>query len=506
MNKLSKALQIYLEGLTVTQGRLAGQPFTVLPWQRRFLRGAFADGIQSASLSVARGNGKTSLTAGLAAASLDGPLALERGEPILVASSFQQARIAFAHCLAFLGDKLADKKKFRVWDTSQRAMILNKVNGVQLRCIGSDPRRILGAAPSLILADEPSAWPPGISEKMLSALRTGAGKQERSLFLSLGTRPHDPAHWFQTMLNGGADYSQSHHALDTDRPYHKKVWQKANPSLKYMPDLEEAIRGEIKMAKLDDSALQSFRSLRLNLGVSDSHISVLLEARVWLDIEGNAEPAGDKIFGYDCGSNLAMSACACFWPAPGRLEAIALFPDAPSLEERGRADGVGSLYELMHARGELMQGGVGHADLQYLVRESLERWGRPVAIVADRWRLSDLEQALDLGGMPRAALSLRGFGYKDGSEDVRFFRRAALSGRLVPKKSLLLRAAMSQARTVSDVSGNHKLAKASEGGRKQNNRDDAAAASILAVSAGMRNWKPHTPNPNPILGVIRRRA
>ena len=28
----------YLSGLTVTQGRLAGQAFAVLPWQRRFVR------------------------------------------------------------------------------------------------------------------------------------------------------------------------------------------------------------------------------------------------------------------------------------------------------------------------------------------------------------------------------------------------------------------------------------------------------------------------------------
>lgn len=36
-----KALLTYLVGLTISQGRLAGQPFEVLPWQRRFIRGAF---------------------------------------------------------------------------------------------------------------------------------------------------------------------------------------------------------------------------------------------------------------------------------------------------------------------------------------------------------------------------------------------------------------------------------------------------------------------------------
>ena len=97
----------YLSDLTVSQGRLAGQPFEVLPWQKRFVMGAFRPGVQSAALSVARGNGKTALLSGIAAATLDGPLAISRGETVIVASSFEQARIAFEHVVAFMGDKLA---------------------------------------------------------------------------------------------------------------------------------------------------------------------------------------------------------------------------------------------------------------------------------------------------------------------------------------------------------------------------------------------------------------
>ena len=52
--------------------------------------------------------------------------------------------------------------------------------------------------------------------------------------------------------------------------------------------------------------------------------------------------------------------------------------------------------------------------------------------------------------------------------------------------SLLMRAAMREAVTVSDPAGNAKLAKHTEGGRRSRARDDAAAASILAVSVGIR--------------------
>ena len=133
-------LRAYLSGLTVSQG----QAFTVLPWQARFCRGACAAGIQFAALSIARGNGKTTLLAGIAAAHLDGPLAVPRGETIIVAASFAQARIAFDHVRAFMGDKLADRKRWRVQDTMQTATIEDRETGAKLKVIGSDPRRAHG--------------------------------------------------------------------------------------------------------------------------------------------------------------------------------------------------------------------------------------------------------------------------------------------------------------------------------------------------------------------------
>ena len=130
-----------MSGLTVTQGRLAGQAFAVLPWQRRFVRSAFTAGVQSAALSVARGNGKTALLSGIAAATLDGPLAVPRGETVIAASSFEQARIAFEHVVAFMGGQLDDKRRWKVWDTAQQARIEDRKTGARVRCIGSDPRR-----------------------------------------------------------------------------------------------------------------------------------------------------------------------------------------------------------------------------------------------------------------------------------------------------------------------------------------------------------------------------
>ena len=85
-HKIHKEIVTFLRALTVTEGSRAGTPLTVLLWQNNFVRGAFAPKVQTAALSVARGNGKSTLVAGIACAALIGPLARPRGQIIVCAS------------------------------------------------------------------------------------------------------------------------------------------------------------------------------------------------------------------------------------------------------------------------------------------------------------------------------------------------------------------------------------------------------------------------------------
>ena len=95
---------------------------------------------------------------------------------------------------------------------------------------------------------------------------------------------------------------------------------------------------------------------------------------------------------------------------------------------------------------------------------------------------------------------------KDGGQDVWEFRRACLSGNratVTPEVSLLMRSAMSEARVLGDSSGNFKLAKGTEAGRRMRSKDDAAAASILAVAEGSRRHAASSQNTGPrLLAVV----
>ena len=293
----------YIEGLTIGQGRLAGQPFRVLPWQARFLRGALAPGVAEAALSLARGGGKSTLISAIGCAALDGPLAAPAAEILIVASSHEQGGIIFRHCQRFLAERI-EAGAFRQQDSVNFSRLINRTTGTMLSVKGSDPKRLHGAAPSLILADELAQWPGPRIDEMLAALRTAGGKIPDSRLLMIGTRPADESHPFAVALRD-ADYRQVHAAGPDDRPFQRRTWKKANPGLDAMPDLEKTIRREAKAAKRDPALMAQFDSLRLNTGTAETEVQTLLDAGLWKSIEGEAERAGACAWGVDLGTSAA---------------------------------------------------------------------------------------------------------------------------------------------------------------------------------------------------------
>ena len=483
--------------LTVSQGRRAGEAFEVLPWQAEFLERALLPGQYDAALSMARGNGKSTFLAAVICAALAGPLRQPRGEVLLVASSFAQARIVFEHVIAFMAPFFeARALDWRVEDSTQRAVVTHKPSGARVRCIGSDPKRAHGLAYSIAVLDEPAQWPPNTAERMVAAIETASGKIPGSRRWLIGTRPDSAEHFFEKALRGSADVAMvfagdvpDDEEDDVD-PHDPAQWKLANPSLPFMPDLRMAIENESAKAKQDPARLAAFKALRLNLGTADVLYKQLLEADVWFRIESaDVDRSDEFVLGVDLAGGAAMSAFARYDMRTGRLDTIAAFPSEPGLLARGRADGVDTLYVRMAERGELIQCGTHAVDLAGMLARVREMWGTPACITADRWKERDLREGLHREQFPRCPLIPRGQGFKDGGEDVAAFRKACLEDYVKPVPSLLLRAAMREARTVADPARNEKLAKSTEGGRRQRARDDAAAAAILAVAEGYRERK-----------------
>ena len=487
----------YISGLRLVGGDHDGALFQPLGWETRFIRKVF-NRTGPAFLSVAKGNGKSALVAAIASSVVDpqGPLHGNRNEVICVAQSFEIARVIFEDVLSFLTAKGYDLDDRVVWqkqDSANRAWLQHRPSKARIRCLGSNPANMHGLRIKLAILDEPAMYSPQDRDKVFAAISTGLGKTPQSRLICLGTKSPDPMHWFsQNLESPPADgYSQVHAADPDDNPFSAATWAKANPSLSHLPSLKAKIKAEAVEAKDDPVSFAAFGAYRLNLGVSDVTRSELVDAATWKQCETVNPPmrSGIQILGIDLGSGAAMSAAAAYWPhceGGGKLELLAAFPRRPDLAERGRKDHIGNLYQIMAQRSELVLCGDLVVSVEELLGEALDRFGKPDVIVADRWREHELRQALDAIRFPPAALIFRGQGYRDGGEDVRLWRRACVGKRVYTTENLVLRSALAEAVVVTDAAGNSKLAKAGEGGRRGLARDDAIAASILAVAEGMR--------------------
>ena len=477
-----------------------------LPWQWRFVRSIGRKDVTTAALSVARSNGKSYLAGRLAR---DYLLSDRRDtECVIVAASREQADVIYRYAVRMVrdaGHNPTDRRRWQFRDDPNVSMLRSKETGQAIRALSCDPRRAHGRVFGLALLDEPAQWPPGTRDKMLAAIDTGAGKVAGSKIVALGTRPAGGGHWFQRWLDGGADYAQCHAARRDDPPFWLKTIRKANPSFDHLPALRADVLRQRDRARVDDEARARWDALVLNLGVSDTSEAVLIDPEAWSRCEADTLPerAGPYVLGLDIGSGGAMTAGAAYWPASGRLEALAVVGGIPDLRERGKRDNVGGLYETMARRGELLvHAGLRVPDYGQFIGELLARWGVPSVIVSDRYKEAELRDALDAGRMRRGLpLVIRGMGWKDGAEDVRRFRRAVALERIAAPRSLLIRSALSEARTVTDVAGNAKLAKVTQGGRRALARDDVAAAAILAVAEADRRGVPAVDRPLRLVAV-----
>ena len=479
-----------LEEVPVGDGDLRGELFQVLPYQRRFLRGAFKPGIIRAGLSLARGGGKTGLASGLALDAIRpaGVLHAAGFEVVLIASSFVQARLGFEAVLTSL-ELMGETDDYRIRDQQNLADIQHKQTGARLRVVGSDARRAHGWRVNLVIGDEPSQWGPS-GELLAAAIRTALGKRRGAKALFLGTRPSSDEHFFARLLAevDPAVYVQSHAAEVGDPPFQKRTWIKANPGLDHgLPDID-VLRAEARLAKRDPAELATFRALRLNQGTSEVETQHLISAEAWREVETDTLPPaeGPCAWGIDLGGTAAFSACAAYWPATGRLEGFVACGNDPPLAARELRDSVAGRYAAMLRAGELVLIGNRVVSAGPFLQEALRRYGRPDALAADRWRAGELEDGVKSAALALPTPTWRGQGWRDGAQDVRLFRAAVLEGKVAAPVSLALRAALAEARTISDAARNEKLAKIGEGGKRSRGRDDLAAAAILAVAEGTR--------------------
>ncbi|MBZ9710544.1 terminase large subunit [Mesorhizobium sp. ESP7-2] len=481
----------FLETLKIPEGPKAGQKLRLAEFQKKFVRGALDPENMVAVLSIGRGNAKTALAAGLALGAVIGEWDDQpKREILLAARNRDQAKTAFGFIVGFV-ERLpkAKREQFIIRRGSRLEVEFTGKGGGLARCIAADGRSILGGAPTLAILDERAAWEREKGDALENAILSGLGKRNGKALI-ISTSAPDDANTFSRWMDEPppGTYVQEH------RPSFGLPADDAESLLIANPGAAEGIGASLEWLQAQarraiargGSALSSFRNLNRNERVSTADRSVLVTVDEWLsaEVSPDALPAreGECILGIDLGGSRSMSAAAFYWPATGRLEAVGTFPAKPGLADRGASDGVSGRYLEMKERGELSVLGENTVPpgpwLASVVK--LVDGATISCVVGDRFRHAEFMEAMQGAGL-KVPFIWRGFGWKDGSEDIERFRRALFDGLVKTRPSLLLRSAFADAITLIDPAGNHKLAKSRSLGRI-----DAAAAAVLAISEGSR--------------------
>lgn len=504
MTPAAAAIQ-FLGRLRAPEGPKAGQLLRLAPFQKRFIKGALKRGVSIGVLSMARGGGKSALSAGLALGALLGEWDRQpRREVLIAARTRDQARIAWDFAAGFSTSLTDDERRRLTFRRSPRLEIEyeDESGSHYLRALAADAKTTLGSAPTLVLMDERGHWPTDRGDELEHALMSGLGKRSGQALI-ISTSAPDDSHPFSRWLDAPppGSYTQEHRPAPGLPPDDLPSLLEANPGARFGIGASPTwlLAAAERAIAQGGSALASFRLLNRNERISGEHRDLLLHLDEWLACEVDALPprSGPVVIGLDLGGSASMSAAAYFWPSNGRLECVGWFPSSPSLLHRGQADSVSSRYCEMEDRGELRVIGDKTVPPAPWLIEVVKRVDglQIAALVCDRYKAAEMGEAMQAAGI-RCPIVWRGQGFRDGSEDVERFRRAVYDGLVKCSPSLLVRSALADAVCIMDPAGNRKLAKGRSTGRI-----DPAAAAVLAIAEGARMTARPAPKPAKLIFV-----
>ena len=456
----------------------------LLPSQRRFLRGALAPGVRTAALSLPRGEGKSTLAAYILERCMTpGDQLFEEGaEYLLCAASIEGAR----HVYRPIRAELEPTGEYTFLDSQMRLGITHRPTNTKLRVMSSNAKTAFGIVGSpLLVADEPGAWEIVGGELLHDAIQTAQGKPLSSLrVVYIGTLAPlaSPGHWFYELVKGGTQASTFVQALVGDA----ETWdrwptiQKVNPLKAKYAESRAVLLEERDAARRDSRLKARFLSYRLNVPTRDEAAS-LITVDDWKLATARPVglPAGKPIVGIDLGGGRAWSAAVAVWES-GRMEAIACAPGIPSIEDQEKRDNVpAGVYTKLAANGSLsLAHGLRVQPPSALWEAICDRWGTPVSLVCDRFRLSELRDVVGNA----CKIEPRVTQWSSSSADIRALRKICRDGPLSVDSGSrnLLMVSLSAAYVENDNAGNSRLIKKSSDNKA---RDDVAAAAVLAAGA-----------------------
>lgn len=487
----------FIESLTHFQGRWAGQPFLLLPWQERFVRELFgwknADGTRlyrKAYLEVPRKAGKTALAAAIALYMAYGDN--EAAPQVFFAAADKDQAGACYGAARVMAEQHPVLGPASVFYNSTKHIIIPANPGAQLRCLSADTRGKYGLNIHALVADELMAWP---NRVLWDALTSAGGAREQPLVLAITTAGWDRQsvafehHEYGRRIAEGALVDPTflgvvYGAPDDADWADEAVWLAANPSL---GDAEaggtvqlDYYREQCTAARAMPTAQNAFRTLQLSQWVGQE--TRLIDMRAWDQNSDDPLPPDKRVAfgGLDLAKGDDLTAFVVVVLGEDETFDIVPYFFAPEEGLRERALRDHAPYDVWVRDGFMTATPGPVTDYGYIrqtVHEVAEQYElRDIGY--DRWSASALVQELTHDGIVMAQL---GQGFRSFNSPTKELLRLILERKLRHGGHPVLRWNADVCAPDTDAAGNLKPSK-----QRSTGRIDGIVALIMALDGALR--------------------
>ena len=489
----------FIQKLKHTKDKWAGQPLLLEPWQMFILFNLYgwkkANGkrrFRTAYISVARKNGKTAISAGVALFGLYAEQ-IARAEVYSVATTRDQAKLCFADATAIV-KITALNKRLKCF----RDAISYEVTGSTFKPLSADYGIHDGYSPSTVIIDEYHAHRDnGMFDVMVSGQ---AAREEPINFIitTAGFNKNYPCYAFQNnaknVINGITEddslFAMIFEMDAEDDWTDPRNWLKANPNLGVSVSVDYLER-QVQDARNRPEAVTNVKTKNLNMWV-DAEDTWIVDEK-WMD---SSRTTDDSILeGMPCCGGLDLSSVADI------TAFVLLFKDdneriylkpyfwipEESYQEKIRKENVFYAEWVEKGYVRLTPGNV--IDYDYIMADITQIAQKYTisSIAYDRWNSSQMVINMQNEGFN---MSPFGQGYGSMSAPTKEFEKMILTKNLEHFGNPVLRWMMTSVALQRDPAGNIKPDK-----RKSSQKIDGVVASIMALGEMMTNMAAQNLNP-----------
>jgi phage terminase large subunit-like protein len=479
--------------LCVTTGRLAGEPFKLLDWQRDFLSRLNGwrrtDGtrrFRRGFLGISKKNGKSQLASGLA---LYFGLADDEIQPevIMAASSRDQANVMFRESKNMVKQSKSIKKICNIVDSRKRIELPSQSGYIAV--ISSEASTSEGLNASLVLEDEIHVW---YGRELYDSLKYATIARKHGLVMAMTTAGDTRdgfcfEFWDYSLKVMRGDIIDTEllpivytaDGMDLEDP---KTWYAVNPSLGVVLS-EDEFRTSLNEAKQSPINWQAFKRYRLGIFAES--------AKAWLDMvkwDGctkglDAESLKGQICfgGLDLSHKKDLTSFVMFFP---ESRAFLCWAWTTSYQVNLRTQKNKAPYMRFIEDGHLIKldGEVIDQDFMYHKILEVAKIYKLQSVAYDAWSCQQLALKLEAEGIDMASFRQ---GYGSLSEPTKLFEESVLKQDFEHFNNPLLKWCASNVMVTQDASGNIKPDK-----DKSHEMIDPIVCCIMAIGlAGVSKVK-----------------